>query len=54
MARVRVSLVDQMGWVGLAQARYRAALIYFQSKNAPVEFVATEKKSEIEFGRTDN
>jgi hypothetical protein len=29
MARVRVSLVGQMGWVGLAQTRYRAALIYF-------------------------
>jgi hypothetical protein len=30
--RVRVSLVGQMGWVGLAQTRYRAALNIFRNK----------------------
>jgi hypothetical protein len=32
----------------------RVALNYFQIKNAPAEFVETEKQSEIEFGRMND
>jgi hypothetical protein len=45
MARVRVSLVGQMGWVGLAQTRYRAAINYFRSKNASAESVSTKDRA---------
>jgi hypothetical protein len=47
-----------VGWAGLEWAwpktLNRVALNYFQSKNAPAEFVATEKQSEIECGRMDD
>jgi hypothetical protein len=41
--------VGQMGLVGLAQTLNRAALNYFQSKNAPAEIVATEINAPAEF-----
>jgi hypothetical protein len=47
-----------VGWAGLEWAWPKtlnhAALNYFQSKNAPAEFVATKKQSEIECGRMDD
>jgi hypothetical protein len=49
MARVRVSLVGQMGWVGLAQTRYRVALNIFWNKCSRGICLYTEQ-SEIDFG----
>jgi hypothetical protein len=37
--------MGQMGWVGLAQTLNRAALIYFQSKNAYVKSVSTKDRA---------
>jgi hypothetical protein len=52
--RVRVSIGPNGPEWTWPKTLNRVALNYFQSKNAPVEFVATEKQSEIEFGRTNN
>jgi hypothetical protein len=49
--RVRVSIGPE--WTGPKMLN-RAALNYFLSKNAPAEFIATEKQSEIEFGRMND
>jgi hypothetical protein len=37
--------MGQMGWVGLAQTRKRAALNYFRNKNASAESVSTKDRA---------
>jgi hypothetical protein len=51
--RLRVSLVGQMGWVGLAQTRYRAALNIFRNKML-LRNPFLRRIERIDFGRSGN